>query len=190
MNFSAAIIRQALFGLLSVLVSLPILNALHHAFGLGAPPRGGVVLLGLSVLFAWASGGALGAFVGEAGRRNSSWNATFVAALAGLLWGGVLCAFVAPLYAQSVLDDVTRHVATQAAATALDEKDRLLERARDVRAGKTRAVAGEAFSKAKTSALEVARSGASRLPAFALLFWVLLGPAIAASMESRKAARR
>lgn len=190
MNLLFPVIHQTIFGLVSVLVSLPILNALHGSLGLGTPPRGGVTLLGFAILFAWASGGALGALIGESGRRARGLNTSFLAGLAGLLWGVVLCAFVAPLYAQSVVDDVTRQVATQTASTAFRERGRLLDRARDVRAGKGGAVASEAFSSAKKSALEIARSGAARLPSLAMLFWVLLGPAIAASIESRKAARR
>jgi len=165
--------RQTVFGLVIVVLSLLLLGVAQRAMGLGTPPRGGVILLGASVVFACVSGGVLGTTIGGAARARRFNGAALIALLVGLVWGGVLCAVVAPVYLQSALDAITR----QGAGQLLRERRALLNRETGLRY-------------AVEAAQTLAWSGAGRLPILSLLVWTLLGPAIAGSLEARWAQRR
>lgn len=179
-------------GLLAVLVSLPVLNGLHGLARLGPPPASGVLLLGASVVLAFALGGLIGALVASAaGRRyrSAGCGPAALAALAGLALGGLICSVTLPMYTSSVVDALTREgaqavyaqrrgaldAAKDAAGTVL--RERRLPDAPDLPgAGQT----------AVNEALRLARNGAARLPALVLLGWILLGPALAAGVEARR----
>lgn len=100
-------VRQALLGLLAVAASFPLLLALSHAFGLGRPPLGGVATLGASVVLAFAGGGLIGALLASVGANRSLTQLRLAAALAGLVYGFVLCSVVLPFYTDDVLDELT-----------------------------------------------------------------------------------
>lgn len=209
-------LRQATSGLIVVTLSLPLLWMFSHAVGLGAPPLDGVLLLGGSAIAAWAAGGFLGAAVGSGARGVRAGGAPTIAALAGLVLGGAVCFTVAPFYAQSVVEGVTR----EAAADVWEKRDELLARAhqaatkaapdiarnpararesaRDAENLKTQAarlssqareIAGRAAIGALSTTEKLALSAVARLPAMTLLIWALLGPAIAGFLEARRAAR-
>jgi hypothetical protein len=170
---SGVLVRQTMFGLVLLVLSLLVLGLVQAAIGLGAPPRGGVILVGASVVFACVSGGVLGMTIGAAARTRRFNGGMVIALLAGLVWGSVLCTMVAPLYLESALDAVVR----QGAGELLRERRALLNRDTGLR---------YAVEAAKT----LAWSGAGRLPILSLLVWTLLGPAIAGAFEARWAMRR
>lgn len=217
-----AVVRQTLCGLLAVLVSLPVLFALHRAFGLGSPPISGLLLLGGAVVLAFASAGLLGAMLGAA--RGTAG----VAGLLGLGLGALLCFAVAPFYGSIVLDGVTRDATsmvwaergrvTDAARNAVsgraenaissarrgraqELRDQLSQAQRDANqatspqsrqqaAQRARELTSQLAQEGKTKGIALVKSGAARLSAFALLFWVLIGPPFAAALECRRARRR
>ena len=166
-----AIFRQTLFSIFFVAISLPFLWIVHRLLDLGSPPLPGVLLLGGGVFFACLTGGILGWGLGEY-KRGESW-IIWPAFLIGLMWGGVLCAILAPMYAQSVLDALAR----ETAVAAWSQRDAFLDRQTGV-------------ATALETAKSLARSGATHLPAFCLLLWVLIGPALGGVMEARRAASR
>lgn len=170
-----SVVLWALAGALVVAASLPILGALSGAVGLGPPPVGGVFLLGTTVVLGWASGALVGALIGRGSGRRAGCGALAAAAAAGLVLGGVLCALVLPLYTQSVVDGLARESARLAAAQGRTVL-------RDRRLPPT--------SAAVEAAQQLARNGAARLPALSLLGWALVGPALAAGIEARRAARK
>ncbi len=172
-SVTGVLVRQTMFGLVLVVLSLLVLGLVQAAIGLGAPPRGGVILVGASVVFACVSGGVLGMTIGAAARTRRFNGGPLIALLAGLVWGSVLCTMVAPLYLESALDAVVR----QGAGELLRERRTLLNRDTGLR---------YAVEAAKT----LAWSGAGRLPILSLLIWTLLGPAIAGGFEARWARRR
>ena len=172
-SMTGLLVRQTMFGLVLVVLSLLVLGLVQGAIGLGAPPRGGVLLVGASVVFACVSGGVLGTTIGAAARDRRFNGGMVIALLAGLAWGSVLCTMVAPLYLESALDAVVR----QGAGELLRERRALLNRDTGLR---------YAVEAAKT----LAWSGAGRLPILSLLIWTLLGPAIAGGFEARWARRR
>lgn len=209
-------LRQAAIGLVLVALSLPLLWMFSRAVGLGAPPLGGVILLGGSAIAAWAAGGFLGAVLGSGARGVRAGGAPIIAALAGLVLGGVMCFAVAPFYAQSVVEGVTREAATdvwkrrdellararqattKAAQDAARNPARARESARDAENLKAQAerlstqvrkTASNTASGALSATKKLALSAAARLPAMTLLIWALLGPAIAGFLEARRAAR-
>ena len=167
------IVRQALVGLVMFLLSLALLSLVQRAMGLGAPPRGGVILVGISVVFAWVSGGMLGTAIGAAAHARRFHGAPLIALLAGLVWGGVVCTTVVPLYIDSALESLAR----QGVGHVLRERQALLNRETGVQS---------TLDAAKT----LAWSGAGHLPALSLLLWSLLGPAIAGGLEARRARSR
>jgi hypothetical protein len=172
MTWAAA--RQALLGLLVVTLSLPPLFALSRALGVGTPPRGGLAILGGSVVLGFAGGGFVGALASGLGlptERRAAWRRLRVAAsLAGLVWGIALCGLALPLYLDGVVDDAT-DAGTEAAIHRIDP---IL----DHPAG--------ALDQAWAVAGELAQAGAARLPALTLLGWTLLGPVLAAPLETRR----
>ena len=170
---SAVIVRQVVFGLVVVVLTLPLLSLAQRAIGLGTPPRGGVLLLGASVVLACVSGGLIGTTIGAAARARRSNGGVLLALLAGLVWGGVLCSIIAPLYLESALEALAR----EGAGALWRERSAVLNQETGVQG---------AVERAKT----LARSGAGRLPVLSLLFWTLLGSAIAGAFEARRAIRR
>jgi hypothetical protein len=210
-----SMLRQAAIGLVLVLLSLPLLWMFSRVVGLGTPPLSGVLLLGASAVAAWAAGGFLGATLGSGARGLKVSGTPVVAALSGLVLGGVVCFTVAPFYAQSVVEGV----ASDAATDVFHKRDEILARARSAatkaaqesarnpaRAQKAvrdaenlkrqaahlsaqaREAAGSTATAAFSSAKQLALRAAARLPAMTLLIWTLLGPAIAGFLEARRAA--
>lgn len=165
--------RQTVLGLALVLLSLPLLALAQRAIGLGSLPGSGVILIGASVVFACVSGGLVGMTIGAAARARRFPGGLLLALLAGLVWGGLLSAAVAPFYLESALEALAREGAGQ----LLRDRRALLNRETGLRyileAGKT-----------------LAWSGAGRLPVMSLLIWTLVGPAIAGGIEARGARRR
>ena len=170
---SRVIVRQMVFGFAVVVLSVPLLWIVQRAIGLGTPPHGGVILVGASVVVAWASGGVLGMIIGAATRARRFNGGLLIAILAGLVWGGALCGVVVPLYLESALEVMAREGAGQ----VWQQRDALLNRTIGL---------ADAFELAKT----LAWSGAGRLPVLSLSVWTLIGPAIASWLEARRALRR
>lgn len=163
-------VRQALLGLLVIAASFPLLLALSHALGLGRPPLGGVATLGGSVVLAFAGGGLIGALLAHAAPTRSLLQLRLAAALAGLVYGFVLCSAVLPLYTDDVLDELTdrgTEIAVERAPDVLDRPANIGDQAMDA-AGK------------------LVHEGVVYIPALALLGWTLLGPALAAPLEVRR----
>ncbi len=205
-NFTPAALRGFLVGVVLVLVSLPILFALHGALKLGNPPASGLILLGATVAITLALASGAGALVGES--RGNPW----VAALVGLGIGLASCAVAAPLYGTLVVDGLQRDATnlvwnergriTGAAGDAVqaaregrlrDELARLQEQAKNATTAEGRKNATE---QAKSLAaqltpkgIEILKSGAAKLSAFALLAWALLAPPFGAAWECRRQKR-
>jgi hypothetical protein len=213
---AVAALRQAFVGSILVVLSLPLLWMFSRAIGLGAPPVGGVLLLGGSAIAAWGAGGFVGATLGGGVGGLRRGNAALVAVLGGLILGAVLCSVVAPFYAQSVLEGVAHDAASdvwrrrdelltrarEAVATAAQEGTRNPSRSRKAaqdaenlkqQAERLSTQARESAATTATGALTTAKGlalrAAARLSAMTLLVWTLLGPAIAAFLEARRAAR-
>lgn len=169
-----AVVRQSCLALVAVVITLPFVWALHRAVGVDAPGTASVVLLGASVLVAFAGGGLLGAALHEFG-RTGQWKRNraggWIAALGGFLFGSLVCITAASFYGQIVLEDVAR----QGASLAWSRRDQLVDQTRSV---------------ATQAAKELAGRGAARLPVLLLLVWTLLGPTLGAALEYRLAARR
>jgi hypothetical protein len=165
--------RQALLGLTVVAGSLPLLLTLNHALGLQSPPKEGLATLGGSVILGFTGGGLIGGlltiFGSTTGFNVSSRKARFLAALAGLVWGFTLCTLALPLYVDDIIDDVTDTGTT----AAISHADTFLDHPTD------------ALNQVGTIFGELAQEGSVRLPALVLLGWTLLGPALAAPIESR-----
>ena len=163
-----AIFRQTLLSCFFIAISLPFLWFVHRILDLGSPPQAGVLVLAGSVAFACISGGILGFLLGDF-QRGKNYIGVWAFFL-GLIWGGVLCAFIAPYYAQSVLENLAR----EGAAAAWNQRDAFVNRQTGV-------------ATALESAKSLAQSGLVHLPAFSLLVWVVLGPAIGSAVEARRA---
>jgi len=163
-------VRQSLLGLAAVAASFPLLLALSHALGLGRPPLGGLATLGGSVVLAFAGGGLIGALLASVAGNRSLLQVRLAAALAGLVYGFVLCSAVLPLYTDDVLDELTDRGTEIAIERAPDVLDR---------------PAG-AVNQATDAAGKLVHEGAVYIPALALLGWTLLGPALAAPIEVRR----
>ena len=163
-------LRQALLGAVVVAASFPLLLLLSHALGLGRPPLGGVATLGGSVVLAFTGAGLIGAFLAALAPRRPRWQVRSAAALAGLIYGFVLCSAALPLYTDDVLDDLTNRgteIAVERAPGLLDKPSGAVDQATDM-AGK------------------LVHEGAVSLPALALLGWTLLAPALIAPLEVRR----
>lgn len=163
-------VRQALLGLVAVAASFPLLLALSHALGLGRPPLSGVATLGGSVVLAFAGGGLIGALLSDIAGNRSRLQVRLAAALAGLVYGIILCSAVLPLYTDDVLDGLTDR-GTEIA----------VERAPDVLAQPSKAA-----DQAVDAAGKLIHEGAVYIPALALLGWTLLGPVLSAPLEVRR----
>ena len=166
-----AIFRQSLFSCFFIAISLPFLWFVHRILDLGAPPLVGVLVLGGSIIFACVSGGVFGFWLGEFKPYESS--IVIWAFFLGLVWGGLVCAVVAPFYTQSVLEHLTR----EGAAMAWSQRDALMNRETGI-------------ATAVESATTLSQSGIVHLPALSLLLWVFIGPAFGGAMEARRAARQ
>ncbi|MBV9851300.1 MAG: hypothetical protein JO250_16645 [Armatimonadetes bacterium] len=165
-----AAVRQALVGVVVVVASVPLLMGLCRALELEAPPVEGVALLGGSVLLGFAGGGVIGALLGGLAGSGPLGRVRLAAALAGLVWGGLLCSVALPLYTDSVMDDVTDAGTEQAIA----------------RVGPVLERPSGAADQAVDAGEKLAMAAAARLPALALLGWTLLGPAVVAPLEVRR----
>ena len=162
-------LRQALLGVVAVAASFPLLLLLSHALGLGRPPLGGVATLGGSVVLAFAGGGLIGAVLSTIVGDRPRVQVRLAAALAGLVYGFVLCSAVLPLYTDDVLNDLTdrgTEIAVEHAPAVLDRPSGVMDQAMDA-AGK------------------LVHEGAVSVPALALLGWTLLAPALIAPLEVR-----
>ena len=217
-SLGAAVVRQTVFGVLLVLLSLPFVWILHRTFGLGSPPFSGLIVLGGAVVIAFAGAGAIGASVG-ASRGNS-----LVAGVLSLLLGGAISAGAAPLYASMIADAL----AHDAAGIVWAQRDRLTggaQNALTTRAGETFDAARQgklreelsqlqseaknaispqardsALQKLKATGLELAnlsrekggevfKNGVARSSAFALLIWTIIGAPLAGFFEAKRARR-
>jgi len=167
------IMRQAVFGLVVLVLSLLVLGAVQRSVGLGAPPTSGVLLVGSGVIFACASGGVLGMTIGSAARARRLNAGPLLALIAGLMWGCVLCGTIAPLYIEYALEAMLRDGVGQ----VVRDRDMLLNDGSRVQ---------YAVDAVKTLALR----GSGRLPILSLLGWVLLGPSIAGALEARRSLHR
>ncbi len=217
-HFTPAALRGFLIGFVLVLISLPVLFAIHGALRLGNPPVSGLVLLGLAVAFTVALATGAGALVGDS-RGNP-----LVAALVGLGIGVAACAVAAPLYGGLVVDGLQR----DATNLVWGERSRLTDAARGAventafsgagsavqaaREGRLREEVAALQQKAKNATtpqarqnaaqearklaaelspkgLAVLKSGAAKLSAFALLLWALVAPPLGAAWECKRARR-
>ena len=188
-QFTTAIVRQAIFGVLVLLLALPLVNAMHARFDLGSPPTSALVIIGGAVLACFIGAGLIGAFCGGGVKAGRGPGALLAAALS-FGWSLVVCSVVIPFYASSIVD----HLAQDAAMTAVRERGQLFDRARDavggVREGRGGEVARSTGGEAVSKSLELAKKGAARLPALSLLFWTLIGPPMGAAFEAARARRR
>lgn len=137
----SAALKAALFGILAVAISLPILWIIHGAFGLGNPPLTGILVLGGTVVLSFALAGVLGAYIGS-NRGNP-----LVAALLGLALGITACAVAAPLYGSMVAEGLARDAA--GLTLGLNPDQSLEGAAKDFALGQ----AGEAFQAAREGRL-------------------------------------
>ncbi|RYX83896.1 hypothetical protein EON83_12200 [bacterium] len=213
-----SVLMAVIYGLVAVVVSLPVLFWAHSSLGLGNPPVTGLLLLGGTVVISFALAGAIGASMGRA-RGNA-----FVAALLGLIVGGAACFIVAPFYGGLVVEGVSRDAtglvlsergriedAVRGAATtrgkeAFDSaregrlqeqlsdyqkqaKEATTPQARSLAAQRARELATQLASQGKTKGVALIKSGAARTSAFALLLWALVGPPFVAALSCRQAKR-
>lgn len=182
--WTSLLLRQTILGALSVLLTLPLVNWFGQRAGQNVPTSG-LILLGLVVVFAWISGGAIGLLWGEWNReRRMKWSG--LALLFGLVWGGVVAAGAVPIYAQQVADELTR----EGAGAVWNERTKIWENAQKVREGKRDEVVGETLETAKGADVGLWKSGVARLPLLALLLPMVFGPALAAGLEAAVARRR
>jgi len=217
-NFVPAAIRGLLIGLVLILISLPILFALHGALRLGSPPISGLILLGLTVALTLAIANGVGAFVGETHGNP------MLAAVVGFIIGVCACFVAAPLYGGVVVEGLQR----DATGLVWGERGRLTDAARGVVQNTAFSSAGDAVSAAREGRLReevaslqqkakdattpqarqnateqarklaselspkgiaVLKSGAAKLSAFALLLWALVAPPLGAAWECKRAKR-
>lgn len=167
-------LRQACFGVLVVVLSLPLLWAFHDRAGLSAPRTFDVLLVGAGVMVSFAGAGALGGALYELARgtrfeRRKS--AGWIAALGGLLFGSLICLAIASFYGEGILGDV----AEQGIHMAWNRRAELQQKTRETMLASGKELAGEHVS---------------RLPVLMLLLWALPVPALGAALEYRLAGRR
>jgi hypothetical protein len=190
-TFLVAIIRQSIFGVLCLALALPLLNALHNRFGLGAPPTSALVLIGAAVLICFTGGGIIGVFAGGGARAaKHSISALPIAVFGALIWSILVCSATVPFYGSMIVDHLTHEVTS----TAFRERGQIIDRTRqgieDVRGGRSGELASRTAGQAWRKSKDLASSGAAQLPALSLLLWTLIGPPIGAAFEARRAMRR
>ena len=191
-QLTAAIARQTIFGVLVLFLAIPLLNVLHNAlrerFGLGPPPASALIMMGVSVLVCFIGAGLIGVLCGGAMRGRGV--AALVAALGALVWSGLVCSLVVPMYASSIAEGA----ATEAALSGVSDPRALYGRARDavggVREGRAEDVARNTASEFVGRGRDAALRAAARVPAVSLLLWTLIGPPLGAAFEAAKARRR
>lgn len=188
-HFTAAIVRQTIFGVLVLVLAMPLLNALHARFHLGAPPTSALILIGGSVLACFIGAGLIGVACG-AGVQSGRGASAVLAWVLSLGWSLLVCSVVIPFYGSTIVD----HMTQEAAATALRERGALLGRAGDaysgVREGRAGQVARETGGEVLSRGGEMLKKGAERLPALSLLFWTLIGPPLGAAFEAARVRKR
>ncbi len=174
-------LRAALLGAVLVMVSLPLVFAVHAHFELGAPPSNGLWALGLSLIAIFVGAAWIGLFVG-CSRASGT-----LAALFGGAWGIALTLLLASSYSQMV----SRPAFQQ--ATELNEQNRQRieqsshetpEQARAGHASKDAALSGARFSE---DARDATIGGTAKLPAMLLLMWTILIPPALSAFECRRA---
>lgn len=184
------LVRQTLFAIFLTAVSLPLVQAFHRRFDLGAPPLWGLVLLGVTLLLGFAGAACIGVFVGQsnafgyrAGRK------VIIAALLASLWGLVLLGAAVPFYASTVVERLTN------SGTSLiwQERNQIWTRGRDAwqrfNQGKGEEVARQAAQETLDKSKSVAYTGLAALPALGILLWVLIGAPLIGAWECRRASR-
>lgn len=186
--FLAAILRQTVFGVICLVIALPLLNALHNRFNLGSPPISAIIVIGVAVLICFIGGGIIGVLSGDASRRSAA--AIPIALVGALVWSAIVCSIAVPTYGGMIVD----HIAQDAAGTAFRERGQIIDRTRqgiaDVRGGRSGELASRTLNEGLEKSKELALAGAARLPALSLLLWTLIGPPIGAAFEARRAMRR
>lgn len=217
-SFGAAIVRQSLLGALAVLVSLPLLWILHRSFGLGNPPLSGIVVLGLAVVASFALAGAVGVAVGQARGKGlvAALLGLLLGATVTAIAAPVYASMVAEGLAHDAMGAVwserdkltggaTQELSNRAQDTLSAAREgRLREQlgqlpeeaksattpaARDAALEKARGITSQLLPMGRDKGVELFKSGVARLSAFALLFWAIIGPPLAAAFESRRARR-
>ena len=129
-SFSTAIFRQAMIGMVLVVISLPVLFLAHNAMGLGQPPLPGLILLSATVVISMALAGAIGAAMARA-------NGNLVGAgLVGLALGFIVCTVIAPIYGGMIIDNLTRQATSKVAGTVLGQDPETFAREKALDAGK------------------------------------------------------
>jgi hypothetical protein len=194
-KFSWLLVRQAFITLLVVGISLPPLYALHGYFGWNSPPLWGLVLLGGTLLLAFAGAAFIGILIGQSNSvlRGHRGKKIAVAAIASLLWGAILISAAVPFYTSIVLDQLS-HSGT---SLIWNEREKLWTRGHQTwqqwRAGKGEAAAEEAARKTAHEALEksktLAQDGLATLPALSILLWAIIGTPLIGAWECRRATR-
>ena len=182
--------RQALFALFLTAISLPLVQAIHRHFGLGAPPLWGLVLLSATLLLGFVGAACIGTFVGQSstfGHRTG--RKTVIAALLASLWGLVLLGAAVPFYASTVVE----HLTNSSTSIIWQERDQIWTRGRDAwqqfNQGKGEEVARQAAQETLNKSKSVAYTGLASLPALGILLWVLIGAPIIGAWECRRASR-
>ncbi len=170
-----AALRQAGFGLVVVVLSVPLVWALQRRFGL-MPGSGGLWMVGASVMVAFIGGALLGAGMRE-GSRGTQFGrgkaVAWVVPLAGLAFGFLVGTAAASFFGESLLEDAAK----EGAVRAWQGREQLLDSSR-------------AATAATSAAKELALQSAARLPGLILLAWAPIGAMFAALVEYRLAARR
>jgi len=182
----APLVRAAIVSLVAVLVSLPLLFWIHGHFELGKPPINGIVMLSLGVMGACMGASFLGWGLGRLMRRRASGT---LAALGGFVWGVAITFSVASFYGGMIADEATRGAAMAAVANRDRITQSALETLDQARAGHASKAAENAGYKFRDGAVDVAISGAAKLPAMSLLAWALLAPPLLSAFECRRARR-
>ncbi len=192
-NFSdltVPVIRQSLFGLALLFVSLPLLRALHKRFSLGAPPTSALLLIAVCVLIIFSGAAIIGAFSGSNARARNSTGPLLIALALSLGWSLVVCSVAIPFYATSVVDHMTQSVAMD----TVRDRDAVIDKTRGaydaVRGGKTGKFIGENSEMAWTKSKALLREGAARLPAVGLLAIAVIAAPIGAAFECWRVRKR
>lgn len=212
-------LKAAVFGVLAVTISFPLLWALHRAFALGPLALTGVIVLGGTVVVCFALAGMIGAATGSA--RGNAW----IAALLSLVMAITVCAVAAPFYGSLVVEGITRDAtgllsgerqqvqdatvqAVQNGARSTwqatregrlrEQLAKYQQQAQNATTPEARAEASKRASElavqvaslAKTKGVALLKAGTARVSSFAFLIWPLVGCPLLAALACRNTKRR
>ena len=180
------LLRGALWSAFAIAVSLPLVRAIHHHFGLGEPPFNGVVILSFGVFAAFLGAGLGGALVGLfAGHKRGP--VSLFAAFGGLMWGLGVLMWLAPAYGALVVDEAARSGATMLRREGNDLVPRGQSAIQAFQEGQKTKVAPEPFVDEEPN---LTIPSTSKLPALSILGWALIGAPLLAAWECRGARQR